>query len=41
MGTVVKGDLLKEVDVEVSCEVFGSVKRKERSYGQKGECGMF
>lgn len=41
MQTAVKGDLLKEVDVEVSCEGFNSVKRKERSHEQNGECGMF
>lgn len=35
METVVRGDLLKGVGVEVGCEGFGTVERKERSCGQE------
>lgn len=40
MGTAVQGDLLKGVGVEVGCEGFGSVERKERSYRQEIEANV-
>lgn len=42
IGTVVKGDLLKRLRVELGCEGFGSVERNEeeiRRTGGRDECG--